>query len=57
MFKVGQKVQMECGGLVGTVTKDYGNGHYRVSFLTNRRNGFSQSFSADELVPAVKEVA
>ena len=49
-FKVGDLVRMNEGGLTGKITKIEPNGHYRVSFLYNRANGFSQSFSANEIV-------
>ena len=49
-FKVGDLVRMSEGGLTGKITKIEPNGHFRVSFLYNRANGFSQSFSADEIV-------
>ena len=49
-FKVGDLVRMNEGGLPGKITKIEPNGHFRVSFLYNRANGFSQSFSANEIV-------
>ena len=49
-FKVGDLVRMNEGGLTGKITKIEPNGHFRVSFLYNRANGFSQSFSANEIV-------
>lgn len=49
-FKVGDLVRMSEGGLTGKITKIEPNGHFRVSFLYNKANGFSQSFSANEIV-------
>lgn len=49
-FKLGDLVRMNEGGLTGKITKIEPNGHFRVSFLYNRANGFSQSFSANEIV-------
>lgn len=57
-FKVGDLVRMSEGGLTGKITKIEPNGHFRVSFLYNKANGFSQSFSSNEIVmvkPAAKD--
>lgn len=48
-MKVGDKVIMNEGGKIGTITKVEGD-LFRVSFKLNRRNGFSQYFSASEIV-------